>query len=359
MTRTTHPAQHRTPHRTESNNAELPLAVWPCLQRTSQWQRHGRYTPESNRHPAKMLPALARRAIETYSDPGDLVVDPMCGIGTTLVEAIHTGRNAIGAELEPRWAMLARANVAHARHACASGHARVITGDARHLPRLLTGCQADLLLTSPPYGNTTLGDPGAGKGISRARACEGRRVTERDRARSRRVDRACHYGKARGSVARLPYGHVDLLLTSPPHTRAQSYLSAMSEIYRACASVLKPGGFLVIVTKSMRADGRARDLASDTIALCQQAGLDYWQHVIALHATIHGGQLRIRPSFWQTLHRRQALARGERHHLVCHEDVLVLRKPTGRRCSSSGIVKCPRERCARSRQGACERRAAA
>lgn len=29
-----------------------------------------------------MLPALARRAIETYSDPGALVVDPMCGIGT-------------------------------------------------------------------------------------------------------------------------------------------------------------------------------------------------------------------------------------------------------------------------------------
>ena len=55
----------------------------------SQWQRHGRYHPESNRHPGKMLPALARRAIETYSDPGDLVLDPMCGIGTTLVEAIH------------------------------------------------------------------------------------------------------------------------------------------------------------------------------------------------------------------------------------------------------------------------------
>jgi hypothetical protein len=62
----------------------MPLAIWPCAQKTSQWQRHGRYVPESNRHPGKMLPALARHAIDAYSEPGDLVIDPMCGIGTTL-----------------------------------------------------------------------------------------------------------------------------------------------------------------------------------------------------------------------------------------------------------------------------------
>jgi DNA modification methylase len=59
-----------------------------------------------------MRPAVARQAIAAYSQPGDLVVDPMCGIGTTLVEAIRLGRDAIGT-------------------------ATVITGDARHLPNLL------------------------------------------------------------------------------------------------------------------------------------------------------------------------------------------------------------------------------
>ncbi len=80
--------------------ADLPLALWPCAQRTSQWQRHGRYVPESNRHPAKMLPEIARRVDRPYSSPGDLVLDPMCGIATTLVEAIHLERRAIGVELE-------------------------------------------------------------------------------------------------------------------------------------------------------------------------------------------------------------------------------------------------------------------
>ena len=60
--------------------------------------------PPSTAHPAKMLPAIAATAIARYTQPGDLVADPMCGIGTTLVEAIHLGRDALGIEYEPRWA---------------------------------------------------------------------------------------------------------------------------------------------------------------------------------------------------------------------------------------------------------------
>jgi len=37
----------------------------------------------------------------------------MCGICTTLVEAAHLGRDAIGVEREPRWAQLARDNLTH------------------------------------------------------------------------------------------------------------------------------------------------------------------------------------------------------------------------------------------------------
>ncbi len=59
--------------------ANLPLALWPCAQRTSQWQRHGRFLPESNRHPAKMLPEIARRVIAAYSDPGDLSLTRCAG----------------------------------------------------------------------------------------------------------------------------------------------------------------------------------------------------------------------------------------------------------------------------------------
>jgi hypothetical protein len=36
-----------------------------------------------------MPPAIARHAITAYSQPGELVVDPMCGIGTTRSSTAH------------------------------------------------------------------------------------------------------------------------------------------------------------------------------------------------------------------------------------------------------------------------------
>ena len=139
---------------------ELRLSVWPTAQRDARTQRRGRYLPDSTAHPAKMLPAIAATAIARYTEPGDLVADPMCGIGTTLVEAVHLGRDGLGIEYEERWAGLAAANAAHARRQGAAGTAEVIRGDARLLPGLLppgTAGRAALVITSPPYGPSVHG----------------------------------------------------------------------------------------------------------------------------------------------------------------------------------------------------------
>ena len=147
---------------------ELRLSVWPTAQRDARAQRRGRYLPESTAHPAKMLPAIAATAISRYTEPGDLVADPMCGIGTTLVEAVHLGRDGLGIEYEDRWAALAAANVAHARRQGAAGTAEVIRGDARLLPGLLppgTAGRAALVVTSPalrPAASTARSRPSSG-----------------------------------------------------------------------------------------------------------------------------------------------------------------------------------------------------
>ena len=54
-------------------------------------------------HPyaGRMHPSIARGAINKWSDPGDLVVDPFCGSGTVLVEAMGSGRVAIGIDASP------------------------------------------------------------------------------------------------------------------------------------------------------------------------------------------------------------------------------------------------------------------
>ncbi len=108
----------------------------------------------------------------------------------------------------------------------------------------------------------------------------------------------------------------------------------MSDIYKACATVLKPGGYLILVTKDMRANGSLRNLSGEIITLCENLGLQYHQRIIGLLATIRDNQLVMRPSFWQTLHVRHASKRGERTHIVAHEDILVFHKPTARPAST-------------------------
>jgi len=51
------------------------------------------------RYPARFSPKLVRAVIDTFTKPGDLVVDPFVGGGTTLVESLVSGRDAIGADI--------------------------------------------------------------------------------------------------------------------------------------------------------------------------------------------------------------------------------------------------------------------
>lgn len=57
------------------------------------------HTHNFYRYPARFSPKFVRAAIEALSKPGDLVLDPFMGGGTTLVEALALGRHAVGADI--------------------------------------------------------------------------------------------------------------------------------------------------------------------------------------------------------------------------------------------------------------------
>jgi hypothetical protein len=60
------------------------------------------------RYPARFSPQFARAAIELFSKPGEVVLDPFMGGGTTLVEAATLGRQSIGADISPLAVFVAR-----------------------------------------------------------------------------------------------------------------------------------------------------------------------------------------------------------------------------------------------------------
>ena len=51
------------------------------------------------RYPARFSPLFARAAIEAFSRPGDVILDPFMGGATTLVEARALGRHAVGSDI--------------------------------------------------------------------------------------------------------------------------------------------------------------------------------------------------------------------------------------------------------------------
>jgi modification methylase len=294
-----HHGRHRPPagrHRAEPHD----LSVWATAQTTGPVQRRGRYVPASVKHPARMLPAIAAHAVHAYTRPGDLVLDPMCGIGTTLVEAVHAGRDAIGVEYESRWSDIADANISHAHAQGATGRGSVIRGDATRIlslvPAALTG-QVALVVTSPPYGPTVHGlvRPGA-DGVTK-------------------YDNAYNDGADKGNLA-----YRDLT----------GLADGFTQILTGCATLLRPGGTVVVTARPWRKHGHLIDLPSAVIGAGVRAGLVPTERCVALLAAVRDGHLIARPSFFQLQAVRKARTAGTPQHLIAHEDVLIFAKPHSR-----------------------------
>jgi tRNA1(Val) A37 N6-methylase TrmN6 len=277
------------------------VSVWITAQTSPAAQRAGRYVPESTAHPAKMLPTVAAHAIAHYTQPGDLVLDPMCGIGTTLVEALHQGRPALGVEYEPHWVNVTRANLELARKTGIDSEGRVFHGDARQLATLLPPAylgQAALVVTSPPYGPST----------------HGQVTAEPDTG----VNKFYHrYGNPldRGNLANI--GHHRLL-------------GGFTTILTATAAFLRPGGHIAITIRPWRGHAELIDLPSQILACGLQAGLIPVERCVALLARVAEHDLIARGSFFQRDFIRKQRQAGLPLHLIAHEDVLVFRTKLSR-----------------------------
>jgi len=69
--------------------------------------------PQKHQHPTEKPWQLAARFISLHTEPGDLVIDPFCGSGSTLEACVRMGRQFIGIDIDAHWAEHARQRVAN------------------------------------------------------------------------------------------------------------------------------------------------------------------------------------------------------------------------------------------------------
>ncbi len=108
----------------------------PLIEATTFWdfprQSYG-LTPKGNNKYAGVTPALIiYNMVWRYTDPGNLVVDPMCGSGTTIDVCKEEKRRAIGYDIH-------------------STRQDIIRNDARHIP--LEDDSVDMVFIDSPYSD--------------------------------------------------------------------------------------------------------------------------------------------------------------------------------------------------------------
>ena len=108
------------------------------------------YTAESYQHPAKGHLGLWWEILERYTREGETILDPMAGVGATMLGALM-GRNVICVEMESHFVSPMLASWEKMRQSPMLGHTMgqvvILRGDARCLP---IG-RADAVITSPPF----------------------------------------------------------------------------------------------------------------------------------------------------------------------------------------------------------------
>ena len=184
-------------------------------------------------HPATYPETLVAEFVARCTQPGDLVLDPMAGTGSTLLACRRIGRRGFGVELNPEYAAIARRRLAAA--GCTPGTALVVEGDALQLAAV-EGMppQVDYCITSPPYWDM-LNMRGAM--TQRGRRQRGLHVSYGDDPRD--VGNVAEYGQ---------------------------FVAALVRVYRQVAGRLRPGGYLTVIVKNVKKQGTIYPLAWDLAA---------------------------------------------------------------------------------------------
>lgn len=103
-------------------------------------------------HPAVFPIALPKKCIELFTHEGELILDPFMGIGTTLLAAKDSGRNAIGFDLNKDYVKFAEKRL-NQTNSPTNTQQIVINDDSINIPKYIEKETISLCITSPPYAN--------------------------------------------------------------------------------------------------------------------------------------------------------------------------------------------------------------
>jgi len=236
------------------------------LETTTLWSfpKRGDWATHTPHYRGNFAPQIPRNIIINYSQEGDVVLDPMVGSGTTLIECKLLHRNGIGIDINPTAVELTRKSLDFEYETPSSQI--VYQGDVRKLEKIDDN-SIDLICTHPPYLNLVK--------------------------------------YSQGQIAG------DLSNISSPQKFCNEFEAGIKEMYR----VLKPDHYCAILIGDTRRGQHYVPLAYFVMTKFLQNGFALKEDIIkAQHNCVYSKR-------WS------APARKYKFYLIMHEHLFVFRKP--------------------------------
>ncbi|MEM0030777.1 MAG: site-specific DNA-methyltransferase [Desulfurococcaceae archaeon] len=260
---------------TSEELTDISTTVW-------SFPRRGSWATHKGDYRGNWAPQIPRALIEMYTKPGELVLDPMVGSGTTCIEARLLGRNCIGIDLNynavilalhrlywleeniKKWSDLVKpVEVENVEKTWS----RIYHGDARNL-HLLKDNSVDLIVVHPPYWNIIKYSEGS--------------VNSGDLSRARSLE---------------------------------EYLRLMSEVAKELYRLLKNGGYLGILIGDTRIHKHYVPVSHYVLRVFLKTGFLLKEEIIKIQH-----KMKTTREVWSKIGKKNFL-------LIYHEKLYVFRKP--------------------------------
>lgn len=268
---------------------DVSTTVWSFPKRGSWATHRGDYR-------GNWPPQIPRALILMFTKPGDTVLDPMVGSGTTCIEAMLLGRNRIGVDINYNAVILALHRIYWLRNYLE----KMKRGEVSGLDYFIGGLEA------------------SSNGIT---------IEDMLNARIE-----IYHGDAR-NLDKIADENIDLVATHPPYfniikygkskisgdlsaaSSLEEYLRMMYQVAREAYRVLKPGKYMGILIGDTRIHKHYVPMTHYILQILLKAGFIFREEVIKVQHKMKATREK-----WIKLKERDFL-------LIYHEKLYILRKP--------------------------------
>jgi len=206
------------------------VSVWDDIKKSNEERKL--------KHPAMFPTMMCKRLIESFSLPGNLILDPFCGSGSTLIAASELSRPSIGFELSKEFVKIYNQRLDQFELFSNNQKVEAILyqENAKNLMTHVKPESVNLVITSPPYWNI----------LNQKRTADGKDIR--------------HYGNIEGDL-----GIID---------DYERFLDSLLEIYKLVYETQIPGGYFCVILMDIRKRDKFFPFHIDTITRLERIGYE-------------------------------------------------------------------------------------